>query len=109
MPPSGGKNGKVAPATTEDTNPDSRIDIDSGTDTQEKPWLRRFLLEHLNPVNLLPCFKKRYSESGEELPPRTWNQIFSYVADNAKDDPNAPSYFGGRFRGYLAFDTGNNP
>ena len=59
MPPSGGKNGRVAPATTEDTKPDSRIDIDSGTDTQEKPWLRRFLLEHLNPVNLLPCFKKR--------------------------------------------------
>ena len=59
MPPSGGKNGRVAPATTEDTKPDSRIDIESGTDTQEKPWLRKFLLEHLNPVNLLPCFKKR--------------------------------------------------
>ncbi len=28
-----------------------------------------------------------------------------YVADNAKNDPNAPTYFGGMFRGYLAFDT----
>lgn len=31
---------------------------------------------------------------------------FNYVATNAKNDPNAPSYFGGLFRGYLAFDTG---
>ena len=31
---------------------------------------------------------------------------FQYVADNAKNDPKAPIYLNGLFRGYLAFDTG---
>ena len=31
---------------------------------------------------------------------------FQYVADNAKNDPKAPAYLNGLFRGYLAFDTG---
>ena len=30
-----------------------------------------------------------------------------YEADNAKGDEKAPSLFGGRFRGYLVFDTGS--
>ena len=32
--------------------------------------------------------------------------IFRYEADNAKGDEKAPTLFGGRFRGYLVFDTG---
>lgn len=30
------------------------------------------------------------------------------VLNNAKNDPNAPVYFGGLLRGYLAFDTSQN-
>ena len=36
----------------------------------------------------------------------TKSNIFRYEADNAKGDEKAPSLFGGRFRGYLVFDTG---
>ncbi len=31
---------------------------------------------------------------------------FQYVFENAREDPKAPTYFFGLFRGYLAVDTG---
>ena len=39
-------------------------------------------------------------------PNRKFLNRFQYVADNAKNDPKAPVFLNGLFRGYLAFDTG---
>ena len=44
----------------------------------------------------------------ETPPKKTLIEKFQIVASNAKNDPNAPVYLGGLFKGYLAFDTGQN-
>ena len=37
--------------------------------------------------------------------PRTWRERLSFVAENAKDDKDAPSYLFGHLRCYIVFDT----
>ena len=46
--------------------------------------------------------RKPPDPSAEPEPPKTWKERLTYVADNAKGDKDAPSYFKGYFRGYLA-------
>jgi len=44
-------------------------------------------------------------EEQEEVSKKSWKERFQIVLDNAKGDANAPVYFGGLFKGYLAFDN----
>ena len=51
------------------------------------------------------------NEDPQKKKKRGWRDFVAavtppYVADNAQNDPKAPSYCFGFFRGYLAFDTG---
>lgn len=39
------------------------------------------------------------------MPKKSWKERFQIVLENAKGDANAPVYFGGLFKGYLAFDN----
>ena len=49
--------------------------------------------------------KPKEGQQEEEGPPKTWKERLTWVADNAKNDKDAPSYLGGHVRCYLVFDT----
>lgn len=49
--------------------------------------------------------KPKEGQQEEEAPPKTWKERLTWVADNAKNDKDAPSYLGGHVRCYLVFDT----
>lgn len=68
--------------------------------------LEHFFEKYIFPGKLFPCYRNRVGEDGDILPPPTFSQLLTFEADNAKGDDKAPSYLGGRIRGYLAFDSG---
>ena len=108
MPPSASKNGKVAPAK-ENGNQNGLPAKNFETQTeQEKSRLGKFIYNFIFPGKLFPCYKNRKGENGEVLPPPTCSDLLRYEADNAKGDEKAPTLCFGRFRGYLAFDTGKD-
>ena len=47
------------------------------------------------------------NEEGEEEKgaPKTWRERLTFVAENAKNDKEAPSYLKGHIRAYLVFNT----
>ena len=50
--------------------------------------------------------RARFSNGDDdESPPKTWKEMLTFTADNAKDDKEAPSYLFGHLRCYLVFDT----
>ena len=60
---------------------------------------------------LMPSFRDVFVRAGLLKPrdvdsqPKTWRERLSFVADNAKDDKDAPSYLFGHLRCYIVFDT----
>ena len=58
-------------------------------------------------INLFAFFQNETENKNDTSQPQRKSlfERIQYVADNAKNDPNAPSYFKGLFKGYLAFDT----
>ena len=51
---------------------------------------------------LLTCFVE---EKDEEGTPKTWKERLTFVAENAQNDKEAPSYLKGHIRAYLVFNT----
>ena len=76
------KNG-VAPTKTEDIKHRSHL-----------PTLRALLVR----VSLL-------KPESVEAQPKTWKERLSFVAENAKNDKDAPSFLFGHLRCYIVFDT----
>ena len=50
--------------------------------------------------------RDRFSKGNEDnSPPKTWKEMLTFTAENAKGDREAPSYLFGHLRCYLVFDT----
>ena len=52
---------------------------------------------------LMEAYKEVVAKA-EAIQPKTWRERLTFVAENAKDDKDAPSYLFGYWRGYIVFD-----
>ena len=78
----------------------------NGVAPKEKPTVEELKGEN-SFRDQLAEFVTRFINKGEEEKdaPKTWRERLTFVAENSKNDKEAPSYLKGHIRAYLVFNT----